>query len=251
LCIDRKGSENDSDALCKREDLTELTEESIIDNPVLKTKFEDYDAGIFEKELEDLRESLTGMTHLRCDNRLRYLQDSHFNGTTLPAGVTLDPNTGLYWITDNFFVPNIPTLKDRLITEFYNTTGHPDAERTHAVILRSFYWPSLKRDVKSFVKLCSKCQRIKPRTDKPYGSSMPLPVPIRPWDSVSMDFITNLPNADGYDAILTVVCTLSKMAHFIPCTSTVNSRQLANLFLDNVYRLHGLPRFLIGVRDTR
>ena len=50
----RKGSENDSDALSRREDLADLTEESIIDNPVLKKKFEDYDAGVFEKELEDL-----------------------------------------------------------------------------------------------------------------------------------------------------------------------------------------------------
>jgi hypothetical protein len=66
-----------------------------------------------------------------------------------------------------------------------------------------------------------------------------------------MDFITNLLNVDGYDAILTVVCTLAKMAHFIPCNSTINSRQLAKLFLDNVYQLHGLPRFLIGDRDTR
>ena len=253
----RKGSENDSDALSRREDLADLTEESIIDNPVLKKKFEDYDAGIFEKELEDLRESLTEMTHLQCDNQLiteicnGYLQDSHFNGTTLPAGVTLDTNTGLYWITDKIYVPNISALKNKLITEFHNTAGHPDAVKTYAVILRSFYWPNLRKDVKSFVKLCSKCQRIKPRTDKPYGSSMPLPVPLRPWDSVSMDFITNLPNVDGYDAILTVVCTLSKMAHFIPCNSTVNARQLAKLFLDNVYRLHGLPRFLIGDRDTR
>ena len=66
----RKGSENDSDALSRREELADLTEESIIDNPVLKKKFEDYDAGIFEKELEDLRESLTEMTHLQCDNQL-------------------------------------------------------------------------------------------------------------------------------------------------------------------------------------
>jgi transposase InsO family protein len=66
-----------------------------------------------------------------------------------------------------------------------------------------------------------------------------------------MDVITGLPNVDGYDNILTVVCTLSKIAHFIPCNSTVNSRQLAKLFLDNVHRLHGLPRFLIGDRDTR
>jgi hypothetical protein len=153
-----------------------------------------------------------------------------FNGTTLPAGVYLNPNIGLYWITDKIFVPNILTLKDRLITEFHNIAGHPDSERTHAVILRSFYWPNFKKDVKSFVKLCSKCQRIKPRTNKPYGSSMPLPVPIRPWDSVLMDFITNLSNVDGYDAILAVVCTSSKMAHFVPCTSTVNSRQLPKIF---------------------
>jgi hypothetical protein len=80
---------------------------------------------------------------------------------------------------------------------------------------------------------------------------MPLPIPTRPWDSVSMDVITRLPNVDGYDAILTVVCTLSKMTHFIPCSSTVNSRQLAMVVLDNVYRLQGLARHFIGDRDTR
>ncbi len=77
----RKGSEKDSDALNRREDLVDLTEESIIDSPILKQKFEDYDAGIFEKELEDLRQSLMQMTRLRCDDQLfkdtcnGYLQD--------------------------------------------------------------------------------------------------------------------------------------------------------------------------------
>jgi len=66
-----------------------------------------------------------------------------------------------------------------------------------------------------------------------------------------MDFITNLPNVNGYDAILTVVRTLTKLAHFIPCNSTVDFRLLGKLFLDNVYRLHILPRFLIGDQDTR
>jgi hypothetical protein len=212
----RKGSENDSDALSRREDLENLTEESIISNPILQKKFEEYDAGIFESDLEDLRESLMEMTHLQCDKQMideicnGYLQDSSFNGSALPAGVICDSDTGLYWLTDKVYVPNIPSLKSKLIEEFHNTAGHPDHERTHSVILRSFYWPNLRKDVKSFVKLCVKCQKIKPRTDKPYGSSMPLPVPTRPWDSVSMDFITSLPNVDVYDAILTVVCTLQK-----------------------------------------
>ena len=179
----RKGSENDSDALSRREDLADLTEESIIDNPVLKKKFEDYDAGIFEKELEDLRESLMKMTPLQCDDLWikeicnEYLQDSAFNSTTLPAGVILDPNSGLYWLTDKIFVSNLLTLKNKLINEFHDTTGHPDYERTYYVVLRAFYWPNLRKDVKSFVKLCPKRQRIKTWTDKPYGSSMPLP-----WD---------------------------------------------------------------------
>jgi hypothetical protein len=77
--------------------------------------------GIFQKEFEDLRESLMEMTHLQCDDKLikdicnGYLQDSSFNGATLPAGVTLDPNNGLYWITDKICVPNISILKEKLI----------------------------------------------------------------------------------------------------------------------------------------
>ena len=54
---------------------------------------------------------------------------------------------------------------------------------------------------------------------------MPIPVPSKPWESVSMGFITNLPNVDGYDAILTVVCTLTKMANSFLATQ--------RLILDN------------------
>jgi hypothetical protein len=72
------------------------------------------------------------MTHLQCDDKFikdicnRYLQDSSFNGATLPAGVTLEPNKGLYWITDEIFLLHISTLKERLINEFHNHAGHPD-----------------------------------------------------------------------------------------------------------------------------
>ena len=117
------------------------------------------------------------------------------------------------------------TLKNKLINEFHDTTGHPDYERTYYVILRNFYWPNLRKDVKSYVKLCPKCQRIKTRTDKPYGLSMPLPVPTRPWDSISMDFITGLPNVDGYDIILTVILLFSRWR--------ISSLAILRLNLDN------------------
>jgi hypothetical protein len=149
--VDRKGSKNKSDALSRREDLAELTEESIIDNPIHKKKFEDYDVGIFEKELEDLRESLTEMTHLQCDNHLiteicnGYLQDSHFIGTTLLAGVTLDPKTGLYWITDKIFVPNILSLS------FITQPATPISRE----LMRSFYAPFIGRTKKRTLNISS------------------------------------------------------------------------------------------------
>jgi hypothetical protein len=114
-------------------------------------------------------------THLQCKNQLikdickGYLQNASFNGETLPAGVILNPNNGLYWIPDKIFVPNISILKERLINEFHNSVGHHDYERTRSVILRTFHWPNFRKEVKTFVKTCPKCERIKPRTEKPYG----------------------------------------------------------------------------------
>jgi C1A family cysteine protease len=110
--IGRKGSDNDSDALSRREDLEDLTDECILDNPILKKKIDEYDAGSFERDLEDFRESLLEMTHLKCDHQFvkeisnGYSQESSFDGDTLPVGVIFDPNTVLYWIADKVYVPN-------------------------------------------------------------------------------------------------------------------------------------------------
>ena len=65
-----------------------------------------------------------------------------------------------------------------------------------------------------------------------------------------MDFITGLPPSGGHNAIFVVVDRLSKMAHFIPTTDTVDSRGTAALFRDFVFRLHGLPRSIVSDRGT-
>jgi hypothetical protein len=41
------------------------------------------------------------------------------------------------------------------------------------------------------------------------------------------------------------------MAHFLPCTKTVTAEETATLFLQGVYRLHGLPRVLVSDRDPK
>src|SRR6266704_4936532 len=75
--------------------------------------------------------------------------------------------------------------------------------------------------VKDYCNSCTICGRIKPQRHKPYGLLKPLPVPARPWDSISMDLIEQLPSSAGYTAILVVVDRLSKQGIFIPTHNTL------------------------------
>jgi len=68
---------------------------------------------------------------------------------------------------------------------------------------------------------------------------------------ISADFITKLPLAQGYDAILVVVDRLTKMVHFIPTTEKMSAEGLARLFRDNVWKLHGLPKSIISDRGPQ
>ena len=62
------------------------------------------------------------------------------------------------------------------------------------------------------------------------------------------DFITKLPLAQGYDAILVVVDRLTKIVHFIPTTEKTMVEELAKLFRDNMWKLHSLPESIISDR---
>ncbi len=66
-----------------------------------------------------------------------------------------------------------------------------------------------------------------------------------------MDFITGLPWSDGYNANLVVTCCLTKMRHLIHCRDTTTAEQLAELVLEHVFRLHGLPRSIVSDRETQ
>ncbi len=81
--------------------------------------------------------------------------------------------------------------------------------------------------VKRYCKKCITCERIKVKTTPKYGMNFPLPIPSQPWEYVSMDFITYLPEVNGNNAIVTFVDTFTKQAHFIPCNIKIDAQQLA------------------------
>jgi hypothetical protein len=77
---------------------------------------------------------------------------------------------------------------------------------------------------------------------------LPLPIATRPWEIISLDFITGLPIADG---VTTFVDSFTKQALFIPCSIRIDAPQLARLFLNNIYRHHGFCRTIISDRDPK
>jgi transposase InsO family protein len=110
----------------------------------------------------------------------------------------------------------------------------------------------MSKDVKNFVRTCDFYQRSKGRTTLPAGLLSPMPIPQELWEVITMDFITGLPETKNkYDMIFTVVDNLSKRAHFLPAKTTDDARDIANLFVSQVFRLHGLPSTIISDRDAK
>src|SRR5215475_9265650 len=92
-----------------------------------------------------------------------------------------------------------------------------------------------------YCKSCVRCNRGKATHHKPYGLLRQLPIPERPWNSISMDFIEQLPSSSGFTSILVVVDQLSKQGIFIPTYNTITASDLATLFVLHVFLKHGVP----------
>ena len=123
--------------------------------------------------------------------------------------------------------------------------GHGGQWKTVELVTRNFWWPGVTREVKRYVEGCDACQRNKNRMQPPIGKLMPNSILEKAWSYISANFITKLPLAQGYDAILVVVDRFTKMGHFIPTTEKTSAKGLAYLFRDNVWKLHGLPDSII------
>jgi len=118
------------------------------------------------------------------------------------------------------------------------------------LIRREYTWPGLWTFIKDYVRSCTSCARAKTLRHRPYGLLKQLPILEKPWNSISMDFIEQLPSSTNFTAILVVVDRLSKQAIFIPTHDTITSPELAKLFLLHVFSKHGVPTHVTSDHGT-
>jgi len=110
----------------------------------------------------------------------------------------------------------------------------------------------MKSDVARYVSSCLTCQKAKAEHQRPGGMLQQLEIPEWKWDSIAMDFVTHLPQTvRSHDAIWVVVDHLTKSAHFLAVNLRMSMTKLAQLYISEIVRLHGVPSSIVSDRDPR
>jgi hypothetical protein len=142
-------------------------------------------------------------------------------------------------------------MQHRIMTEFHSSPwgGHSGFPVTFAKLKQYFAWKGMKAIVKQFVQSCSICQQSNPDRSKGPGLLQPLPIPDSASQVMSMDFVKGLPTSHNSNCILVVVDLFTKYGHFVPLRHPLTAQTVAHAFMDQVYRLHGLPLSIVSDRD--
>jgi len=155
---------------------------------------------------------------------------------------------GLLRFQEKIYVPQSLDLRRQIVALCHDThiTGHPGHWKTLELVSWNYWWPQMSRYVGQYVSTCDLCLRTKPWRHSPVGELQPLSIPDAWWDTLSVNFVVELPESSRHDAVMTVVDSVSKRVHFVPTHMTVTAEGAARLFLHHVWKLYGLPKRVVS-----
>lgn len=158
---------------------------------------------------------------------------------------------GLLKYEGKIYVGNKGSMRHKLLQELHDGVmgGHSGQDATLRRVKQFFFWPAMKNDVTRYVQECDTCQRVKTGHQFPGGLLQPLPVPTQIWEEISIDFVEGLPKSNNKDCIMVVVDRFTKVGHFLALTHPFTAAQVAQLFMDNIFKLHGMPISIVSDRD--
>jgi len=160
---------------------------------------------------------------------------------------------GLLQFRGKIYVPQSLDLRRQIVALCHDTyiTGHPGCWKTLELVSRNYWWPQMSRYIGQYVSTCDLCLWTKPWRHSPVGELQPLSIPDAQWDTLSVDFVVELPESFRHDAVMTVVDSVSKRVHFILTHTMVTAEGVAKLFLHHVWKLHGLPKRVVSDRGPQ
>jgi len=151
-------------------------------------------------------------------------------------------------------VPKDLELRKQILDEAHLSrySIHPGSNKMYQDLKQRFWWTRMKREVAKYVSEWDTCKRVKASHLKSVGPLQPLSIPSWKWEDISMDFIVGLPKTSkGYDSIWVIVDRLTKSAHFLPVKIIFTAKQYAQLYMDRIVSLHGIPKTIISDRGTQ
>ncbi|GAU29258.1 hypothetical protein TSUD_392080 [Trifolium subterraneum] len=151
-------------------------------------------------------------------------------------------------------VPDVPELKKMIFDEGHKSglSIHPGLVKMYQDLKNLFWWPRMKKEIAEYVYACLVCQKSKIEHQKPSSLLQPLFIPEWKWDSIAMDFVGGLPKtAKGNEVIWVVVDRLTKSAHFIAIKVRTSVPKLAEIYVEQIIRLHGVPSSIMSDRDPK
>jgi len=155
---------------------------------------------------------------------------------------------GMLWILED------GNLKNLILRSEHETkiAGHMGQDKTIELIRSNFWWPKMNKKIIDFVWSCPECKKNKAARHQPYGLSSPLKLPYAPWQSITMDFITELPLSEGCDQLWVVIDRFTKMAHFLPLKKEKKTAaDLVVTFAWEVWKHHRLPSDIVSDQASR
>lgn len=155
---------------------------------------------------------------------------------------------GLLFFKDRIFLSENSALITAILEQLHGGF-HEGYHKTFQRIRANFYWKGMRSRIKEFIKECEVCQRHKVESLTPRGLLQPLSIPEKIWEDISMDFIDGLPSSRGKSTIFVVVDRLSKYAHFMALSHPYTAVSIAQIFFENIFKLHGMPKSIVCDRD--
>ena len=160
---------------------------------------------------------------------------------------------GILYYRNRIYVPNDAELRRRILEQHHDSkvAGHPRRWKTLELMSCTYWWPRMSKFVGLYCSTCDLCLRTKPQRRAPIGELRPLEILAERWDTILVDFVVELLELQGHNAIMVVVDSVCKRIHIIPTHTMVTASGTARLFLHHVWKLHRLPKNVVSDRGTQ